>query len=352
MYHTQDQTLYFTASALVPATDVIDTLALCGPAGGEVTRDALLLHLAALAWNKTFSSVEDLAVNGIWCQPLSVKKLWAQPAIASILAARPLANGPPPPAGRPPLAGQEARVIMEWITRNQTGPPTEQRDVDTVLWIYASLCRVRVIVWLPAPSQGQGLVGEGRVVRERARMTPKMPSGPSGLATFAAWDETATTVHLLQRSTIELQLLEPSRSEPICELRRYDNSTYTNIVIAPFVAQCPVVHTCSLALDQLTEGAYIYQVYLCRHEKRAWPSHIYQQASGLYVYWSAWPLRSPGPNPRGMSVPPCRWQFCAMVRLDSSTWPYFLIPYDKARCLCAIFASSAPEAEQLLEQWA
>jgi hypothetical protein len=343
MYHNHDQTLFFAAAPLLSSggsgggANVMDVLAVALPG---LTRDALLLHLGALVWNKCFASVEDLLVNGVWCPTLSFKKLRAHPAIASIL-------------GDDACDGSETtcvRVIMEWITRNHEGEPTDERDVLVMLWICASLFRIRIIVWEhsgPTAGAGAAAVTGNRVIRERVRVTPKMPDGPSGLAAFAAWDETATTIHLLHQSTIEWLRLEPSRSEPLCELRRYDNATYTNIVIAPFVAQCPVVHTCSLALDQLVEGAYIYQVYLCRHEKRTWPSHIYQAATGLYVYRSAFPLRSPGPT-----GPLYRWVYCAMVRLDSSTWPYFLIPYDTTRCVCAVFASSTAEAERLLEQWA
>jgi hypothetical protein len=280
--------------------------------------DTLLLHLGALVWRTEFLSRADLLERGIWLPTIRLAKAREFFAVKQILS---MSSA---------VVEDEhslARVICEWILLSA--------DLSSIpvtlvyLWLYSDWKRMLVYTWK--------LTGGGMESLVATPFAPHMPvvAGVDSLALYNKWAETAPACHVLynpQNGT--WTWLEPATWDPICELRRYDGAQWTNVKVIDLPYKTKQVHFVYFdPIDVLPMGAFTSQIYPAQHNKRQF--QVPPELGSIHVY------RRQG----------TQWILCVSVRLDSGTWPYFILPYDDTTGVAAVFAPDEPLARHLLEQW-
>jgi hypothetical protein len=322
MLHTADYSANFTVGPAPEhaSANLLDILP------GQPTRDQLLCHLGALVWATDFTSVDDLLARGAWTPTIRFLRACDLKPVKLILATTEYAVRD---------EKELARAILEWVLLR-----SELMDAQVVLlWLYADWRRILIWTWQMCPA-ADGVIERAYPVP----MAPHMPSGQDAIALHTQWAERAPVLHLLVNTRIGVDSgygkwsrLVVVMADPVCELRRYDATQWTNVPVCTLVVKTICVHVVEFAPEDapLPMGNFIYQIYPAQHNKRSFAIPSAWQKYSIYVYR------------RNAGAPD--WIPCVDVAIDAGVWPYFSLPHDTTTGVLAIFAASREEADALVK---
>lgn len=289
-----------------------------------VSQQQLLLHLGALVWRTEFFSRQDMVDRGVWLPTIRLAKARELYAVKCILASASGGDNTSTVANERDLA----RIICEWLVVYADFP----KYYGIYLWLYADWKSILLYTWL---ENGQPLF--------TVPLSPHMPTSVDrdGIALYAKWTETAPTEHVMcNQESLLWWRLENKEQEPICQLRRYDNQTWTNVHVLMLQTKSPAVHMHVFSFQEaetlLPMGSFMYQIYPAQAGKRQFQiPEPWFKTHAIHVF-------------RRQNQ---QWIMCVAVRLDSGTWPYFVLPYDDTHAIAVIFALNETAALQLLDKY-